>query len=93
MLRGLMSRHLHHTEVLLCNQMPFHPEAEFIAPRGEEDQLGDIDPEIGNLKAVADSNIWKSGSTDKLFVVEVDQIDVEVIDSLGVSEAEIQPQL
>src|SRR6185436_19477125 len=89
-LRGLMSRHLHHTEVLLRDQMPFHPEAEFIAPRSGEDQRGDIDPEIGNLKAVADSNIWESGSADKLFVVEVDQIDVEVIGPLGIGETEIE---
>lgn len=92
-LRGLVSRHLHHAEVFLRDQMPFHTEAKLIASRSGEDQRRDIDPKIGNLKAVADGNIRKGGSANKLFAVEVDQIDVEVIRPFGIGETEIQSHL
>ncbi len=92
-LRGLMSRHLHHTKVFLCDEVSFHAEAKLVTPRSGEDQGRDIDPEIGNLKAVANDNIGKGGPADKLFIVEIGQVDVEVIGPFGISEAEVQPHL
>ena len=90
---SLVSRHLHHAEVFLCDKMPFHAKAKLVASRRGEDQGRDIDPKIGNLKAVADGDIRKGGPADELFVVEVDQIDVEVIRPCGIGEAEIQPHV
>jgi hypothetical protein len=43
------------------------------------------------LKAISDRDIRKGCPADELFVVEVDQIDVEMIGSLGVGEAEYSP--
>ncbi len=37
-LRGLVSRHLHHAEVFLCDEMPFHAKAKLVASRSGEDQ-------------------------------------------------------
>ena len=84
---------MHHAEVFLCDEMPFHAKAKFVASRSGEDQGRDIDPEIGNLKAVTDGDIRKGGPADELFIVELDQIDVEVIGPFGIGEAEIQPHL
>ncbi len=92
-LRSLVGRHLHHTEVFLRDEVSFHTEAKLVTPRSGKDQGGDIDPEIGNLKAVADDNIGKGGPADELFIVEIGQVDVEVIGPFGISETKVQPHL
>src|SRR5215216_516337 len=62
----LVSRHLNDMEVFLRDQMPFHPQPEFIATGSGKYQGGDIDAKVGNLKAVADGNIGKGGTADQL---------------------------
>jgi hypothetical protein len=37
-LRGLVSRHLHHAEVFLRDEMPFHAQAKLVASRRGEGQ-------------------------------------------------------
>ena len=37
-LRGLVSRHLHHAEVFLRDEMPFHAKAKLVASRSRENQ-------------------------------------------------------
>ncbi len=37
-LRGLVSRHLHHAEVFLRDEMPFHAKAKLVASWSGEDQ-------------------------------------------------------
>jgi len=37
-LRGLVSRQLHHAEVFLCDQMPFHAKTKLVASRSGKDQ-------------------------------------------------------
>ena len=88
-----MRRHLHDAEVLLRDEVSFHAQAKLIASWGWEDQRGDINSEIGNLKAVGDGNIRKGCPADKLFVVKIDQINVEVICAFGIGEAEVQSHL
>ena len=84
-----MGLELHHVEILLRDEVTFHPQAELIASGSGEDQRGDIDAEIGNLEAIADEDIRQRGSADELLGVEIDQIDVEVVVPLGVSQAKI----
>lgn len=66
-----MSRHLHHGEVFLRNQVSFHTEAKLIPSGSGKDQGGYIDPEIRDLQAIADGNRRKGCATDKLLVVEI----------------------
>ena len=37
-LRSLVGRQLHHAEVFLCDEMPFHAKTKLVAPRSGEDQ-------------------------------------------------------
>jgi len=91
--RRPMARYLHHIEVFLSNKMAFHPQSEFIATRGGEDQRGDVDAEIGNLQAVPNDNIGEGCAAHQLFSIEVHQVDIKVIGAFGIREAKIQPHL
>jgi hypothetical protein len=83
----------HDIEILLSNQPALHHEAEFITAGCRKDEQRDIDAEIGDLKTVADFDIGKRRSTDQLFRVEIDQVDIKVIETFGVSEAEVEPHM
>ncbi len=85
-----MGGHLHHIEVFLRDQVPFHPKAELIAAWGGKHQRGNIDAEVRNLQSITDDNAWKSGSTDELFGVEIHQVDFELVRAFGVGETEIE---
>ena len=69
----LMGRDLHDVEILLGDQVTFHTETELIAAGSGEDQRGDIDPEVRDLKTVRDDDVRECGAADELFVVEVNQ--------------------
>jgi len=86
-------RYRHDVEILLGDQLAFHQEAEFIAAGCRKDEKRDIDAEIGDLEAVADFDVGKSCSTDQLFRVEIDQVDIEVIEAFGVGEAEVESHM
>src|SRR5512146_1800963 len=88
-----MGRHLHDVEILLRDEMPLHAEAKLISPGGGEDQRGDVNAKIRDLQTVSDHNIRKSGTTNELFAVEIDQINVELIGSFGIGQAEVQTHL
>lgn len=91
--RRPVGRHLHHIEVLLSDEVALHPQSKFVAAWGGEDQRGNINAEIGNLKAISNHNVGERCAAHQLFVIEVGQVDVELIGALGVREAKIQPQL
>ncbi len=86
-------RYRHDVEILLGDQLAFHQEAEFIAAGCRKNEKRDIDAEIRDLEAVADFDVGKSGSTDQLFRVEIDQVDIKVIEALGVGEAEVESHM
>jgi len=86
-------RRQHHGKVFLGDQATFHQEAEFISTGCRKDEKRDIDPEIGDLEAVGDLDIGKSGSTDQLFRVEMEQVDIKVIEAFGVGETEVEPHM
>ncbi len=83
----------HDVEILLGNQLALHEEAEFISTRCRKDEKRDIDAEIGDLEAVADFDVGKSGSTDQLFRVDVDQVDIKVIEAFSIGEAEVESHM
>ena len=86
-------RYRHDVEILLGDQLAFHQEAKFIATGCRKDEKRDIDAEIGDLEAVADFDVGKSGSTDQLFRVEIDQVDIKVIEAFGVGETEVESHM
>ena len=86
----LRVRHLHHTEVLLRDEMALHPQSELITAGSGEDQRRNIDAEVGNLQAIQDVDVGKRGAAYELVVVETDEIDVEVVRAFGVRQAKIQ---
>ena len=88
---GIWSRH--DVEVFLSQKTALHQEAEFITTGCRKDEKRDVDAEIRNLKTVADFNIGKGGSTDQLFRVEIDQVDLKVIEAFSVGEAEVEPHM
>lgn len=73
--------------------MALHQEAEFITTGCRKDEQRDIDAEIGNLETVADFDVGKSRSTDQLFRIEIHQVDIKVIEALGVGEAEVESHM
>lgn len=73
--------------------MALHQKAEFVATGCRKDEKRDIDAEIGDLETVIDFNIRKGGSTDELFRVEIDQVDIKVIEAFSVGEAEVEPHV
>lgn len=86
-------RYRHDVEILLGDQLAFHQEAEFIATGCRKDEKRDVDAEIGDLETVIDLDVGKSGSTDQLFRVEIDQVDIKVIEAFGVGEAEVESHM
>ena len=86
-------RHRHDVEILLGNQPALHQEAEFISTGCRKDEKRDIDAEIGNLETVMDLNVGKRGSTDQLFRVEIDQVDIKVIEAFGIGKAEVESHM
>ena len=89
----LMGRHLDHVEVFLSDEMAFHPQPEFVTPGGGKHQRWNIDAEVGNLETVANGNVRECRPADQLFIIEIDQIDVEVISAFRIGQAEVQSHL
>ena len=89
--RGIRRRH--DSKILLGDQPALRQEAEFISTGCRKDEKRDIDAEIGDLEAVADFDVGKSGSTDQLFRVEIDQVDIEVIEAFGIGEAKVESHM
>lgn len=83
----------HDVEILLSKEMALHQEAEFIATGCRKDEERDVNTEIRDLETVADFDIGKGGSTDQLFRVEIDQVDIKVIETFSVGEAEVEPHM
>jgi hypothetical protein len=88
-----MGRELHDVEIFLSDQVTFHPETEFVAARGGEHERRHIDAEVRNLEAIGDHDIRKCGAADELFGIEIHEVDVEPVHTLGVREAEVQAHL
>ena len=88
-----MRLELHHVEILLCNQVSFHAETEFIAARSGKDQRGDVNSKIGNLEAIGDDDVGKGSPTHELLDVQIHQIDVEMVCTFCIGEAEVQSHL
>jgi hypothetical protein len=86
-------RDRHDVEILLGNQLALHHEAEFITAGCRKDEQRDIDAEIRDLETVMDFDIGKTGTTDELFRVEIDQVDIKVIETFGVGEAEVESHM
>lgn len=80
-------------EVLLGDEMPIHSQAEFIPTRCGKDEQRNVDPEIRNLKAIADLDVGKRGPADELFGVEVDQLNIKMVQAFRIGEAEIEAHL
>lgn len=88
-----MGRDLYDVEILLGDQVPFHTETELIAAGRRKDQRRDIDPEVRDLQTVRDHDVRESGAADKLFAVEVNKIDVELVGAFSVGQTEVQAHL
>ena len=88
-----MGRHLHHVEIFLGDQVPFHFEAELVTPRSREDQRRNIDSEIRDLQPIADDDIGECSATHELFTVEIDQVDVKLVRAFRIGEAEVETHL
>ena len=88
-----MGWQLNHVEVFLSDQVPFHSEPELVAPGGRENQRGDVDPEVRDLQSIADDDIRERGATHELFCVEIDQVDIKLVGTFRIGEAEIETHL
>ena len=73
--------------------MALHAQAEFIPTRCGKDEQRNVDPEIRNLEAIADLDVGKRGPADELFGVEVDQLDIKMVQTFRIGEAEIEAHL
>jgi hypothetical protein len=73
--------------------MAIHFEAELVPARGREDQDGDIEAEVAALQTVCDDDVRKRCPAHELFPVEVHQIDLELVRTFGVRQAEIESQV
>jgi len=84
---------LHDVEILLSDQVSFHPQPELVAARGRKNERRDIDAEIRNLQAVRDHDVGERGAAHQLLAIEVHKIDVEPVQAFSIREAEVQPHL
>jgi len=88
-----MRRHLNHVEIFLRDEVPLHPQSEFVTAWRGKDERGNIDAEVGDLQPVGDDDIGKGGTADQLFRVDVGEVDIKVIGAFRVREAEVESHL
>lgn len=88
-----MCRQLHHIKVFLRDEVAVHAEAKFVPSRGGEDQRRDINAEVRALEPVGDDDIRESGTTDKLLIVQINEVNGEFVAAFGIGQAEVQSHL